>query len=295
MRIGLLSISRSESEAVETLKPFIAGMRDRGYVLGEHFVFVIRVSGGDPQRFPMLADELIALKPDLFVAFESNGRVLAAKTKDIPIVLLNSIDPVGAGLVKSLARPDTNVTGMSGQGDVLTAKQVELLAELVPKASRVAMFIDPLWSNREAFEQHAQSATAAKGLGLTIIYVTDAGDVQKAFAQFAGRRPDGLLALAGGRVWSLRDTIREAALRSRLPTIGHPAFGSVLSYRISDEATWYEAAQLVDQILKGAVPADMPVRQSSKIELIVNVKIAREIGIRIPSSILTRADRVVED
>jgi putative ABC transport system substrate-binding protein len=293
-RIGLLSVSRSEAEAVETLKPFIDGMRDRGYVPGESFVFEIRVSGGDPERFSVLADELIASRPDVFIAFETNGRVLASKTRDIPIVLLNSIDPVAAGLVKSLARPGTNVTGMSGQADVLMAKHVELLTELVPRASRVTMFIDPLWSNRERYEEIARSAATAKGLKLTVIHVKDAEDVQRAFIEFEKRRPDGLFVNAGGRTWALRETIRKGAGRLRMPTIGHPAFGSVLSYRISDRAAWYEAAEFVDRILKGARPEDLPVRQATKIELVANMKMAREIGIRIPQSIMLRADELIE-
>ncbi|MEP7181164.1 MAG: ABC transporter substrate-binding protein [Betaproteobacteria bacterium] len=293
-RIGLLSISRSETEAVETLKPFIDGMRDRGYRLGEDFIFEIRVSGGDPQRFPALAEELVALKPDIFIAFETNGRALAAKTTDIPIVLLNSIDPVAAGLVKSLARPGTNVTGMSGQGDALTAKQVELLVEAVPTATSIAMLIDPLWSNRESYVRYAQSAAEAKHLSLTIIHVQEVDDVKRAFMQFEKQRPGGLLVGSGGRTWTLRETIREGVVRLRLPVIGHPAFGSLASYRISDSATWYEAAEFVDRILKGARPADLPVRQATKIELVVNLKVAREFGIKVPQSILLRVDREIE-
>lgn len=293
VRIGLLSVSRSEAEALETLKPFIEGMRDRGYVLGEQFVFDIRVSGGDPRRFPELADELIATRPDLFVAFETNGKVLAARTRDIPIVLLNSIDPVAAGLVKSLARPGTNVTGMSGQADVLMSKQVELLTELLPQASRVAMLIDPLWSNRERLQEVARAAASAKGLDLAVIDVQDAGDVKRVFTRFERTRPDGMLVSAGGRTWALREEIREGVRRLRLPTVGHPAFGSVLSYRISDSAAWYEAAEIVVRILKGARPQDLPVRQATKIELVVNMKTAREIGVTIPQRILLRADQVV--
>jgi putative ABC transport system substrate-binding protein len=293
-RIGLLSVSRSEAEAVQTLKPFIDGMRDRGYVLGKDFVFEIRVSSADARRYPALAEELIALRPDVFIAFETNGRVLAAKTRDIPIVLLISIDPVAAGLVQSLARPGTNVTGMSGQGDMLTAKDVELLAELLPKASRIAMLIDPLLSNRASYERYAQSAAAAKGLSLTIIHVQDAGDVQQAFMQFEKRRPDALLVNGGGRTWTLKETIRDGVGRLRLPTIGLQPFGSLLTYGVNNAAAWYEAAEFVDRILKGAKPADLPVRQATKFELLVNLKIAREIGLTIPQSILLRADQVIE-
>lgn len=294
-RIGLLSVlARSDSEAMQGMRPFLTGMRERGYVLGEHFLLDIRVSGGDARRFPVLADELIALNPDILLGVETTALVMAAKTKTIPIVLYSSIDPVASGLVKSLARPGTNVTGFSGQFDELMAKHVELLLEFVPKASRIAMISDPFWSARESYERHAQRAVSAKGLGLSIIHVKDAGDVQQAFVQFEKSRPDGLLVAATGLTWALMESIHEGARRLRLPAIGYAIRGGLISYGVNIFTNLYETADFVDRILKGAKPADLPVRQATKYELVVNSKTAREIGLKIPQSILVRADQVIE-
>lgn len=293
--IGLLSVlARSEAEALQGMQPFLAGMRERGYVQGEHFILEIRVSGGDARRFPVLADELIALKPDVLLGVETTALVMAAKTKTIPIVLYSSIDPVAAGLVKSLARPGTNVTGMSGQFDELIAKHVELLLDLVPKASRIAMISDPFWAARESYERYAHRAASAKSLSLSITYVKDAGDVQQAFVQFEKSRPDGLLVASTGLTWALMEPIHEGARRLRLPAVGYAIRGGLISYGVNIFANLREAADFVDRILKGARPEDLPVRQAIKYELVVNMKTAREIGLTIPQSILVRADQVIE-
>jgi len=293
--IGLLSVlARSDAEALLGMRPFIDGMRERGYVQGEHYVLEIRVSGGDARRFPALADELIALKPDVLLGVETSALVMAAKTKTIPIVLYNSIDPVAVGLVKSLARPGTNVTGMSGQYDELIAKHVELLLELVPKASRISMISDPFWSARESYERYAHRAAEAKGLSLAVIHVKDASEVKQAFVHFEQRRPDGLLVANTGLTWALMETIHEGARRLRLPAVGYAIRGGLIQYGVNVFANLRLAADFVDRILKGAKPADLPVRQAIKYELIVNMKTAREIGLKIPQSILLRADQVIE-
>lgn len=293
--IGLLSVlARTEAEALQGMRPFIAGMRELGYVQGEHFVLAIRVSGGDARRFPALADELIALKPDVLLGVETSALVMAAKTKTIPIVLYSSIDPVAAGLVKSLARPGTNVTGLSGQFDELIAKHVELLLELVPKATGISMISDPFWSARESYERYAHRAAEAKGLSLTVIHVKDARDVKQAFVQFEQRRPDGLLVASTGLTWALMETIHEGARRLRLPAVGYAIRGGLIQYGVDVFANLRLAAEFVDRILKGAKPADLPVRQATKYELIVNMKTAREIGLKFPPSILLRADQVLE-
>jgi len=293
--IGFMSVfARSEAEAIQGMQPFVAGMRERGYVQGQDFLLEVRVSGGDARRFPALADELIALKPDVLLGVETSALVMAAKTKTIPIVLYSSIDPVAAGLVKSLARPGTNVTGMSGQYDEIIAKHVELLHELVPKASRVSMLSDPFWAARESYERYAYGAAKAKGLSLSIVHVKDASDVKQAFSQFEKHRPDGLLVATTGLTWNLMDTIHEGARRLGLPSVGYAIRGGLMSYGVNIFANLRESADFVDRILKGAKPADLPVRQATKYDLIVNMKTAREIGLKIPQSILLRADQVIE-
>ncbi len=293
-RLGLLSyIARSEADSMQGMQPFLAAMRERGYVLGEHFILDIRVSGGDARRLPALADELIALKPDVLLAIETPALAMAARTSTIPIVLVGSVDPVAAGLVKSLARPGTNVTGMAGQTYELIAKHIELLSELVPKGARIAAICDPFWSAREDFERAALRAAAIKGLHLTFVYVKDAGEVRQAFAEFEKRRPDGLIFGLSGFIRVLRETIREEVLRLRLPAIG-AEFGGSVSYREPPGAGFHEAADFVDRILKGARPADLPLRQATRIHLVVNMKTARDTGLKIPQSILLRADEVIE-
>jgi putative ABC transport system substrate-binding protein len=251
----------------------------------------MRMSGGDTRRFPALADELLALKPDILLAIEGTAKVIVAKTTTIPIVLLMSIDPVAAGLVKSLARPGTNVTGMSMQGDLTVAKNIELLLELVPKASRIAMLSDPTWTAVPV--QQAQRAAAVKGVILTNVYVKDASALQRAFMQFEKRRPDGLVIHPAGQTVALRDPIEKGVRRLRLPMVGGDR-GCVLNYSADRVSMGREAADFVDQILKGAKPADLPVRQATRYVLTVNMKIAREIGVKVPQSILMRADEVIE-
>ena len=290
--LGVMAVlALTEAEAMQNMQPFLLGMRERGYVQGVDFVLEMRMSGGDTRRFPALVDELLALKPDVLLALEATAKVMVAKTTTIPIVLLMSVDPVAAGLVKSLARPGTNVTGMSMQGDLTIAKNIELLLELVPKASRIAMLSDPTWTAVPV--QQAQRAAAAKSLILTNVYVKDATELQQAFMQFEKRRPDGLVIHYAGQTVALREPIEEGVRRLRLPMVGGGQ-GCVVSYGADVASMTHEAADFVDRILKGAKPADLPVRQATRYVLTVNMKIAREIGVKIPQSILVRADEVIE-
>jgi len=290
--LGVIAVlALTEAEALQNMQPFLLGMRERGYVQGVDFVLAMRMSGGDTRRFPALVDELLALKPDVMLALEASAKAIVAKTTTIPVVLLMSVDPVAAGLVKSLARPGTNVTGMSIQGDLLVAKNIELLLELVPKASRIAMLSDPTWSSVPV--QQAQQAATAKGVILTNVYVKDATELQQAFMQFEKHRPDGLVIHYAGQTVALRDPIEEGVRRLRLPMVGGLQ-GCVLYYGADRVSMAHEAADFVDRILKGAKPADLPVRQASRYVLTVNMKIAREIGVKVPQSILVRADEVIE-
>ena len=289
----IASLALTEAEVLQNMQPFLLGMRERGYVQGVDFVLEMRMSGGDTRRFPALVDELLALKPDVLMALEATAKAMVAKTTTIPIVLLMSVDPVAAGLVKSLARPGTNVTGMSALIDAMVAKNIELLLELVPKASRIAMLSDPSWSARESNVQQAQRVAAAKGVMLTNVYVKDATELQQAFMQFEKRPPDGLFIHYGGQTVALREPIAQGIRRLHLPSVGAGP-GCVLIYGADRVSMAHEAADFVDRILKGAKPADLPVRQATRYVLRVNMKIAREIGVKIPQSILMRADEVIE-
>ena len=290
--IGLIAVlAPTEAGALQNMKPFLLGMRERGYVQGVDFVLEMRMSGGDTRRFPALVDELLALKPDVLLAVEATAKAMVAKTTTIPIVLYMSVDPVAAGLVKSLARPGTNVTGMSLQGDLMVAKNIELLLELVPKASRITMLSDPTWTSVPV--RQAQRAAAAKGVMLTNVYVKDATELQQAFMQFEKHRPDGLVMHYAGQTVALREPIEEGVRRLRLPMVGGLQ-GCVISYGADPVSMIHEAADFVDRILKGAKSADLPVRQANRFVLTVNMKIAGEIGVKVPQSILVRADKVIE-
>jgi putative ABC transport system substrate-binding protein len=224
---------------------------------------------------------------------------MAAKTSTIPIVLIASADPVAVGLVRSLARPGTNVTGMSGLYDQLLAKQIELLTEVVPRMSRVAYLSDSSSGTREQFEQVARDAASAKGLSLTIAAASDLQGIRRAFTEFAKERVHAVAVQPSGPMAFFRNAIAGEASRLRLPSISggfqFAESGGLISYSASIlENMRNQLPIYVDRILKGAKPADLPVQQSTKYEFVVNLKTARAIGITIPRSVLLRADRVIE-
>jgi len=298
-RVGLLWVS---SEAI--VKPFeqafIAGLSDRGYVVGRNLLVDFRYADGDPGRFPALADELIALKPDVLIGVELPAVVMKAKTSAIPIVFLASADPVAAGLVRSLARPGTNATGMAYLTDQLVAKHVELLTELAPKMSRVALLHHGSVSaaRRERFELPARTAAKAKRLTLVVVSARDSQSVREAFAVLEKERAEGLVVPTAAELLHLGREIIDGARRLRLPVItGLPALvedGLLLKYGANFIENYRYVASYVERIFKGAKPGELPVEQISKFELVINMKTARAIGISIPQSILLRADRVIE-
>ena len=297
-RLGWL-LTSDESATKPFIESFLAGMRERGYVVGKNLVVDLRYTKGDANRLPGLTDELIALKPDALMGIESACRVMAARTKTIPIVITGSVDPVAAGLVKSLSRPGTNVTGMSNQADLLISKQIELLTEIMPRMSRVGLLSDATYAGRAIYEQAAQAAAKAKGLTLVIAGARDAESVGQAFADLKKNRVDAVAVAGTGPMFFWRKAVVEGATRSRLPT-SHPIaqfveIGGLFSYATNLHASYRsEVSDFVDRIFKGANPAELPVQQSSRFELVVNLKTAREIGVTIPQSILLRADRVIE-
>lgn len=292
--------------AVSGVQAFLAGMRDRGYVVGQNLVVDVRYADGDRRTWPGLADELIALKPDVLVGIQFTAIVMKTKTSTIPIVLLISDDPVSVGLVKELARPGTNVTGMSGQLTRIVAKQVELLAEIVPKMSRLALVTEPWVSPKDGpyagptdpWARAMEPALNAMGLTLSVVYANDSDSLKEGFARLKRERPDGLVVAQNAVVTRLAPEIVDGARRLRLPAIaGFAAFveaGGLLSYGVNFSENNRYAAKFVDRILKGAKPAELPVEQVSSYELLINQKTAREFGLKIPDSLLVRANRVIE-
>src|SRR5688572_14371681 len=283
---------------------FVSGLRDLGYVSGRNLVLEPRYARGDNSRMPALADELVALKPDVVIGIESAAVVMRSKSTSIPIVLIASPDPVAVGLVRTLGRPGTNVTGMAYRLDELIAKHIDFLTEIAPKTSRIALMnYAPAANDPGAFsvaraEQAARAAAKAKRLALAVVGVRDPESVRQAFSQLERERTEALVVAATAATYRLREHITREARRLRLPSITSLSAewaeaGGLMTYGPDWQKTYRYAATFVDRILKGANPAEMPIEQPS-FEVVVNLKTAREIGVSIPQSILLRAERVIQ-
>ncbi len=275
---------------------FRGGMRDLGYRHGEHFVTESRVDGGRPERLPALAAELVRQQPDVIVAGGGLPAVaLKQATSTIPIVMAASVDPVGQGLVQSLARPGGNVTGMSLQSTDTIGKRLELLKELVPGAAPVAV----LWYRADPLDwQVAEAAARSRGWKLLSFELRDVGEIEAAIKTAAAARASGLLVLGGGVLFAHAKRIAELAASQRLPSMFtlRPLVeaGGLMSHGADLNDIWRRAATFVDKILRGAKPGDLPVEQPTRFELVINLKTARAIGLTIPRSLLLRADEAIQ-
>ena len=300
-RIGYLSNTDPASESARTEGIRLA-LRELGHIEGQNIATEYRYAEGKRDRFPELAAELVHLKVDIIVAAGGDGLIRAAKnaTKTIPIVMVGrGVDPVEAGLVESLARPGGNVTGVINLNTELGGKRLELLKEAVPKLTRVAVLYEPD-SGAGVLEVKEVLPTAARGLGLTIQpwEVRAAGGFEKVFAALNKQRPDGLYVPTSPLMSANQKRIAGFALESRLPSVytrREAVDAGGLMYYGADFADIYRrAATYVDKILKGAKPADLPVEQPMKFELVINLKTAKQIGLTIPQAVLYRADRVIK-
>lgn len=293
-RIGWLTPGTSDGGRSAMQQAFIGALREKGWLLDTHYVLESR-TGNDARQYAAWARELVALQPDLLVAIETTARLLRQHTDTIPIVLAISIDPLVAGLVHSLARPGTNVTGMSGHFDAVVVKWVEALVEIVPKARYLAFLGDPGWSDSLKAGAVMEQAARVKGVAFAVVPVdADATSVTRAFDGFAQRRPDGLLIPIQGGALTHAALIRTLVRRHRLPAVGLLAAGAVMQISPDFVATARESADFADQIMRGARAAELPVRQASTFVVTVNPTLARELGIVLPASVMARADRVVE-
>jgi putative tryptophan/tyrosine transport system substrate-binding protein len=301
-RIGYLSPLDSVREATRG-EPIRLALRELGYVEGLNTVIEYRYAEGKLDRLPELAAELVGLKVDIIVAAGTDRVVRAAKnaTKTIPIVMTSpGSDPVEAGLVGSLARPGGNVTGYNLNVGELGGKRLELLQETVPKVARVGVIYDP--ANRPSvIEVKEVLPVAAHALGLTVRSweVLAADSFETVFAALKKERLDGLCVPVGGPlIRSNAKRIADFALKNRLPSVYYNRefveAGGLMSYSADLMESYRRVAYFVDRILKGARPADLPVEQPTKFELVVNLKTAKEIGLTIPQSLLYRADKVIK-
>jgi putative tryptophan/tyrosine transport system substrate-binding protein len=293
-RVALLSTAGDPA----VLGAFAAEMRGLGYVEGRNLITEIRTAGR-PERFPNLVSELIRLNIDVIVAW-SMLAVLAAKqaTTTIPIVMGSSGDAVAAGLVRSLSRPGGNITGLSTMGTELSQKYVELLREAVPTASRVFLLIDGTAPMDRAGLPNMQAAAKDRGVTVYPIDARSPDEIEQAFIKARREGADSMIGGVSGRHYTQRAHITALALKHRLPGIyWWPAFveaGELISYGPDLRDLGRRAAHYVDKILKGAKPADLPIEQPTKFELVINLKTAKALGLTISPSLLARADQVVE-
>ncbi|HEX7228919.1 MAG TPA: ABC transporter substrate-binding protein [Candidatus Binatia bacterium] len=299
-RLGYLSSFDPAAESTRSEAVRLA-LREVGYIEGQNIAFEFRYSHGKNNRASELAAELMRLRVDIIVVAGGDPFVRAAKnaTKTIPIVMVGvGADPVEAGLVESLARPGGNITGLTAQNTELGGKRLELLKEAVPKLARVAVLYDPA-SPGTTREMKELLPVAARGLGLTVqTWDARAADgFEKVFVALTKEHPDGLYVLAGPLVRANGKRIADLASKSRLPSmyaIRESVDAGGLMYYGADVADSYRRIAIyVDKILKGANPADLPIEQPTKFELVINLKAAKQIGLTIPPNVLARADKII--
>jgi putative tryptophan/tyrosine transport system substrate-binding protein len=301
-RMGYLSAFDASGESARSEGIRLA-LRELGYIEGQNIAIEYRYTEAKPNRAPEFAAELVSLKVDIIVVAGGGSWVQAAKnaTKTIPIVMVGpGADPVEFGLIESLARPGGNVTGITLLSRELSGKRLELLKEAVPKIARVAVLYDP--ANRTSVRDVKEILpVAARGLGLTVRSweVRDADGFEKVFAALNKQRPDGLYVPGGGSlIFANVKRIAGFALKSRLASMYQNReaveAGGLMSYGADRADSYRRVAYFVDRILKGAKPADLPVEQPTKFELVINLKTAKQIGLTIPQSVLYRADKVIK-
>jgi putative ABC transport system substrate-binding protein len=297
-RIGYLSGSSLQSS---NIGGFRDGLRDLGYLEGKNIIIEWRAAAGNRARQRKLAAELARLNVDVIVA-SSGGDTRAAKeaTAGIPIVMVQTDDPVASGFVVSLARPGGNITGLSTLSPELSGKRLELLKEILPKLSRVAAFGTSSSPGNAPVLSETKLAAVALGVSVHYVDVLSSEDFDTAFRAAGNAQADAVLWLVSGSLSSVdgRRRIAELAVKSRLPTIyerqNFVLDGGLISYGVNLRDLNRRAATYVDKILKGAQPADLPVEQPTKFELVINLKAAKQIGLTIPQWVLVKADRVIK-
>ena len=298
-RIGYLRQGTPVSARLED-EVFHQGLRDLGYIEGKNILIEYRYAEGKVDRVGDLAKELVGLSPDAIVVGGSRAtRAAKQATATIPIIVGSADDLVGGGLVASLAKPGGNITGSTGIAPDLSAKRVELLKEVIPKASKLTAIAyssaKGLGDEKELKETEA--AARQFGIELDVVKATDPAEFEKAYAEISKGQVNGVVIIQGAFTLAHRMRLAELAAKHRLPAMCEQAEwandGCLISYGRDQVAQWRCAAYFVDRILKGAKPADLPVEQPTKFELVINLKTAKQIGLTIPPNVLARADRVI--
>jgi putative ABC transport system substrate-binding protein len=296
--IGFLA-AVSPAALSDRTEVFRQGLRELGYVEGKNIVFEYRFAEGKLDRLPALAADLVRLKVDVIVtAGPPATRAAKAATTTIPIVMAQDSDPVGNGFIASLARPGGNITGLSTLSSELSGKRLELLKEVVPKLSRMAVLGNSTVPGNAQALKEMELAAGAFGVQFQYEDVPGPKEIETAFRAAGKRRADALLALNNPVLSAQRTRVAELAVKSRLPAmyerLEYVEDGGLMSYGVSSPDLYRRAATYVDKILKGARPADLPVEQPTKFELVINLKTAKQIGLTIPPNVLARADRVIK-
>jgi putative ABC transport system substrate-binding protein len=297
-RVGYLG-GGSRERLVHLVSALEAGLRDLGYSERRNIVFEHRYADGKLERLPELAAEMVRIKLDVIVA--SNPQIVAAKqaTTIIPIVMVSVPDPVGRGLVATLARPGGNITGLASTATTdIYGKRLELLRELSPGVSRVAALWPPAVPGRTADLQRTEEAARQLKLTLRPVPIRTADNIEDAFGSIAQERVEALIVVGAEFLLDRRAQITALAAKNRLPTMYQVRefveAGGLVSYGVDQRHEFRRAAAYVDKILKGAKPADLPVEQPTKFEFVINLKTAKALGLTIPPSLLARADQIIE-
>ena len=297
-RVGFMGNSTAALEA-NLVGPFREGLRELGYVEGRNIAIEYRWAEGKYERFPALIDELIALKPDVIVTAGTPATQAYQRAKtSIPLVMIAVGDPVGTGIVASLNRPGGNITGLTSISPELEGKRIELLREVIPKLSHIAVMWNPKNAYHVIENKEVESVAAALKMKVLYLGVETEGQLDNAFAQILKDHPAALLVLADRVFLHNRARIMDFAIQHRLP--GIYAYlelveaGGLMSYGPSYAEMHRRAAYYVDKILKGANPAELPVERPAKFELVINLKAAKQSGVAIPPNVLARADKVIK-
>jgi putative ABC transport system substrate-binding protein len=299
-RVGvLMNWAADDPDAQARIGAFLQGLQQHGWSIGGNLRIDYRWNVGDVERFRRYAAELLAAAPDVIVSVAGAGfTAVQQATRTVPIVFMGAIDPVGAGLVASLARPGGNATGFSLYEFGLSGKWLELLKDLMPRATRVAVLRDTTTTAGVGQFAAIQAVATPIGIELKALDVRDAAEIERGITAFAGEPNGALIVTISGLAISHRDLIIALAARHRLPAIyGYRPFvsgGGLISYGPDFVDQYRRAAGYVDRILKGAKPADLPVQAPVKYELVINLKAAKALGIGVPPTLLARADEVIE-
>ena len=299
VRIGLLDFASPDPARVTWWQAFRERLRELGYVEGQNIAFEPRWGNGNVNGLPSLATELVSTRIDILVTAGSEAALAAKRaTGSIPIVMTTGVDPVGPGLVASLARPGGNVTGVTSIQSELAGKRVEILRECLPRAVRVAILWDSGNHGSALVEHDARSAATSMGIAVQSIAVRGRTEFDAAFAAMKRARAEAVILVASPPFIGDRRRIADLAVTHRLPMmVGAKEYaeaGGLLSYATDYLDLFRRAAVYVDKILNGSKPADLPVEQPTKFELVINLKTAKALGLTIPQTLLLRADQVIE-